>query len=81
MVTGFSPYMLYHARPARNTMGRMVDGSTHPTWGAGLQLQADIMAKAAKAPEESRHHNREWLPNKANAKLFKVGDCVMIKGQ
>ena len=57
VVTGFSPFMLHHACPAHHTIGRMVDGSIHPTWGARSQLQGDIMARAAKATKESQTHN------------------------
>jgi hypothetical protein len=81
VVTGFAPFMLHNARPARHTIGRMVDGTTNPTWSARLQLQAEIMQQSARATEESRRHNRERLERKANAKDISPGDQVMIKGQ
>ncbi len=80
-VTGYSPFMLHHARPARHMIGRMVDGSVNPSWSDRLQQQATIMAKAARATAASRHYNRQRLLEKANAGDIEVGDRVMVRGQ
>ena len=80
-VTGYAPFMLHLCRPARHSIGRMVDGTCNPSWGDRLQLQAEIMQKAVRAMEESRRHNRERLERKANAKHLEPGDQVMVKGQ
>ena len=48
-VTGFSPFMLHHARPPRYMVGRMVDGTVQPTWGDRLAQQSQVMAEAAQA--------------------------------
>ena len=80
-VTGFAPFMLHHCRPARHTIGRMLDGTSHPSWGNRLQLQAEIMQKASQATAASRGRNRARLESKANTKLLEVGDQVMVRGQ
>jgi hypothetical protein len=80
-VPGFAPFMLHHCRPARHSIGRMIDGSSNPTWGERLQLQAEVMQKAVRATEDSRRYNRERLERKANARHLEPGDQVMVKGQ
>ena len=80
-VTGYSPFMLHHARSARHAIGRMVDGTSHPTWSDRLQQQGEVMAKAARATAASRYYNRERLARKANSGQIEIGDQVMIKGQ
>lgn len=80
-VTGFSPFMLNHARPARHMVGRMVDGTPDPQWSDRLQQQAYVMAHAARATAASRYYNRQRLLEKANAQKVEVGDRVMVRGQ
>jgi hypothetical protein len=79
-VTGFSPFMLQHARPARHAVGRMVHGEVDPDWSERLLTQQEVMQEAARATEQSREHNRERLNAKANAKNIEIGDQVMIVG-
>ena len=80
-VTGYTPFMLHHAWPARHMIGRMVDGTVDPSWGDRLQQQATVMAQAARATAASRHYNRQRLLEKANAGQIEVGDRVMVRGQ
>jgi transposase InsO family protein len=58
-VTGFSPFMLHHARPARHCIGRMTQGNVDPSWNERLLLQQEIMQLAAQATSDSREHNRQ----------------------
>ena len=80
-VTGYTPFMLHHARPARHMIGRMVDGSVNPSWSDRLTQQATVMAHAARATAASRHYNRERLKEKVNAGDLEIGDQVMVRGQ
>ena len=79
-VTGFSPFVLHHARDVRHTVGRMVNGAPDPTWSDRLRQQNLTMTAAAKATAASRVHNRDRLAAKANAGVIEPGDQVLIKG-
>ena len=80
-VTGYTPFFLHHARPARVPIGKMLDGSQDFTLDNRLENQAQVMQKAAEHTKESRHYNRERLNRKANSKTFNVGDTVLFKAQ
>jgi transposase InsO family protein len=80
-VTGHTPFYLHYARPCRHSVGRMVDGSLENEFSHRVRLQAEVMAQAARATEDSRRYNRERLAAKANAGTLEVGDHVVIQGQ
>ena len=80
-VTGFSPFVLHNARPARVAVGRYVDGSLDPSWSERLRLYAETIQKAVRATDDSRQSNRERLQRKANTKELTPGDQVLVRAQ
>ena len=81
VVTGFSPFMLNHVRPARHRVGRMVDGEPDPEWSDRLLTQQRIMTQAAKHTEESRAYNKRRLEQKQTARQLDIGAQVMVRAQ
>jgi hypothetical protein len=79
--TGFAPFMLHHARPSRQAIGRFADGALTATLSDRLRTQAEVTALAIANIAKSRERNRERLANAANACDLQVGDQVLIKGQ
>jgi hypothetical protein len=79
MVTGFSPFFLHHARPARAPISDMLSSETDYTFQNRLGLQSEVFRAAAKATEESRKYNQSRLQEKAKAKAISVGDHVLLK--
>jgi hypothetical protein len=79
--TGFTPFMLHHARPARMAISRLLDGHPGHTLENRLQLQEQIMKEAEQHTRDSRHYNRQRLARRANAGKLQVGDRVILKAQ
>jgi transposase InsO family protein len=79
--TGFAPFMLHHARPARVAIGRFADGSREVQWSDRLRIQADVTEQAIANIVKSREPNRERFERRANAKDLQPGDEVVVKGQ
>ncbi|MCP3887667.1 MAG: DDE-type integrase/transposase/recombinase [Desulfobulbaceae bacterium] len=80
-VTGQSPFMLKYAHPPRYPLTRLLDEDRSRNLSNRLEMHADLMQRAARATEESRHYNRERLKRQANAKEINEGDTVILKAR
>ena len=79
VTTGFSPFLLHHARPPRAPISDMLAENDDFTFENRLNLQSEIFREAARATIESRQQNKERIDKKANAKIIQVGDHVILK--
>ena len=79
MVTGYSPFFLHHARPARAPINDMLNTDDEYTFENRLALQSEIFQKVAHATEESRKYNQSRINAKANARTITVGDHVLLR--
>ena len=81
-VTGHSPFMLRYAHPPRYPLtGLLAADDPSRTFKNRVELQADLMAAAAKATEDSRVYNKRRLERQANASVLNVGDTVILKAR
>ena len=76
-VTSHTPYFLHYGRRARLPLSKMMDHGQ--LLDGRLDDVATALRVAAAETAQSRHHNRERLAKRANAKDIKVGDTVVIK--
>ncbi len=79
VVTGYSPFFLHHARPARAPIYDMMQNDDNYTFENRLALQSELFQKVAAATKESRQYNQARINERANAKELKVGDHVILK--
>ena len=78
-VTGYSPFLLHHARPARAPVNDMLSGDPEFTFQNRLALQSEMFQKAAQATKDSRQYNKARIDSKANTQNIEVGDHVILK--
>ena len=79
MTTGYSPFFLHHARPARAPISDMLNKEADYTLENRLAIQSEVFQAAARATKDSRKYNKARLEARATAKDIKVGDHVLLK--
>jgi transposase InsO family protein len=79
MVTGFSPFLLHHARPARAPVSDMLSPNQEYSLGNRLATMSEVFQEAARATAESRKYNKARLQGKASAGIITVGDHVLLR--